>query len=183
MDDDVVAGRARVNAIGMVQQRGYTVHVGTDRDVHFARGDHGTLPHVYLFEIRKRKMGIKELRDVRTAVEQNGGTHAIVVYAGACTPFAKTDAGKVSDVEFELFHVDRLQFNLLEHTLIPQHTVVPSCARQATLQRLHATPDQLPQLSHNDPVVKWLHLKRGTLVRIESTSPECHSFFDYRIVR
>lgn len=89
------------------------------------------------------------------------------------TEFKPKDLKKIEtqlvakDIDFQVFHLNQLQFNPSHHNLVPKHEVidpeelelVKDCYGLRSL-------DQLPIILTTDPMAKYLALKPGQVVRI-----------------
>jgi DNA-directed RNA polymerase subunit H (RpoH/RPB5) len=74
-----------------------------------------------------------------------------------------------------------LQYNILEHQLVPKHTALSEEDKQAFLTKLNLTEAQLPEISRFDPVALLLGLRPGTLCHIERNSSTALKEHYYRI--
>jgi DNA-directed RNA polymerase subunit H (RpoH/RPB5) len=55
--------------------------------------------------------------------------------------------------------IDQLQFNILQHTLVPKHTLMCSDEVEKMIRKYHCTLEQLPTISRFDPVAKAICLR------------------------
>ena len=75
----------------------------------------------------------------------------------------------------------RLQYNILNHVLVPNHTILPPDERAALLAEYRITPQQLPEISRFDPVATLLGMRPGDVCRIERKSKTAMHSKYYRV--
>jgi DNA-directed RNA polymerase subunit H len=76
----------------------------------------------------------------------------------------------------------RLQFNILEHILVPSHKVLTNKEVKEVMQRYNLTSTtELPDISRFDPVARVICLKPGSIVEIIRTSKTAIEAPYYRI--
>lgn len=74
-------------------------------------------------------------------------------------------------IHIVIFSLDRLQFNILEHSYVPKHTILTEEETQAVMMRYNvARPDMLPNISRYDPVAMAIGMRPGQVCRIERFS-------------
>lgn len=69
-----------------------------------------------------------------------------------------------------LFNIKRLQYNILEHELVPKHTVLSEEDKQAVLAEYNVTVRQLPEIGRYDPVASLLGMRPGMVCKIDRKS-------------
>ena len=76
--------------------------------------------------------------------------------------------------------IKRLQFNILEHTLVPAHRVLPDSAVSEIMKRYNiANKTQFPDISRFDPVARVIGLRPGQvchIIRPSKTSIETNYY-------
>ena len=76
-----------------------------------------------------------------------------------------------SGIHIVIFSLDRLQFNILEHTYVPKHTIMTEEETQAMMAKYNiANPDMLPNISRYDPVAMAIGMRPGQVCKIERKS-------------
>jgi DNA-directed RNA polymerase subunit H len=71
------------------------------------------------------------------------------------------------------------EFNILNHRIVPNHTVLSEERKQEILEQFGVSPGQLPKILLSDPAVKHIGAKVGDIVEIERISPTagiCHAY-------
>lgn len=83
----------------------------------------------------------------------------------------------------EFFWLDKLQFNITKHALVPRHEkATPKEVQQLTEKYQLNNVSQLPRLSASDPVVQYYNFKRGDVIKITRPSPTSFSHIVFRSV-
>ena len=85
-------------------------------------------------------------------------------------------------IHIVIFSLDRLQFNILEHTYVPKHSIMTEPETQAMMEKYNiARPDMLPNISRYDPVAMAIGMRPGQACKIERFSKTAVSTPYYRI--
>lgn len=83
-----------------------------------------------------------------------------------------------------LMPLQRLQFNILEHILVPPHRILNEAEKIKIKIRYNIINDELfPELSRFDPVAKAIGIRPGEVCEITRPSKTAISSFYYRICR
>ena len=81
-----------------------------------------------------------------------------------------------------------MEINVLEHTEVPEHHLVPEKGEEDIIKALRAGKDHLPKIRRSDPCVKILEeiddveIKEGRLIRIVRLNPVSGVSIAYRVV-
>ena len=79
-------------------------------------------------------------------------------------------------------NIKRLQFNILDHDLVPQHTIVPESEVVNIMKKYNITDKiQFPDISRFDPVARAIGLRPGQLCHIVRPSKTAIKADYYRI--
>ena len=98
------------------------------------------------------------------------------------TPFAKQAVQEMSDAfRIEHFKEAELLVDITQHQLVPQHQVLTQNEKTELLKRYRLKDTQLPRIQHNDPVARYLGMKRGQVVRITRPSETAGRYVTYRV--
>ena len=85
-------------------------------------------------------------------------------------------------IHIVIFSLDRLQFNILKHMYVPNHTIMTEQETQAMMTRYNiASLDRLPNISRYDPVAMAIGMRPGQVCRIERFSKTAVSTPYYRV--
>jgi DNA-directed RNA polymerase subunit H len=83
-----------------------------------------------------------------------------------------------------LIPLQRLQFNILDHILVPPHRILNEAEKIKIKKRYNIINDELfPELSRFDPVAKAIGIRPGEVCEITRPSKTAISSFYYRICR
>ncbi len=81
-----------------------------------------------------------------------------------------------------IISLQRLQFNILEHTLVPKHTILSDEEKNVIFKKYNIMDDnQLPELSRFDPVASILCMRPGQVCKILRSSKTAITSNYYRI--
>jgi DNA-directed RNA polymerase subunit H (RpoH/RPB5) len=85
-------------------------------------------------------------------------------------------------IHIVVFSLDRLQFNILEHVYVPEHTIMPEQETLAMMEQYNITnTDMLPNISRYDPVAMAIGMRPGQVCRIERFSKTAVNTPYYRV--
>jgi DNA-directed RNA polymerase subunit H len=76
----------------------------------------------------------------------------------------------------------RIQFNIMDHDLVPLHTIIPEKEKEAILKKYNIEPSQLPKILNTDPVAISIGAKPGQIVKIVRNSHTAEEAIAYRFV-
>lgn len=131
-----------------------------------------------IFCVDEPKLGIKPLRELQDHFDDSS-EDIMIVFRGAITSFAKAHLSKISSERVETFELGQLQFDITKHALVPEHKEISVRAAR----RLGLKADLVCKLLKTDPIARWYKWLPNTFVRITRTSPEGHSYHEYRVVK
>ncbi len=81
-----------------------------------------------------------------------------------------------------------VNFNALEHELVPEHYLLKDEEVEQVLKEMRVTKDQLPKIRKSDACIRTLEkiygapINEGRVVKIVRRSPTAESFVIYRLV-
>ena len=81
----------------------------------------------------------------------------------------------------QVFWIQQLLFNVLDHVLVPPHIIISSdeIEKLKSKYRLE-TKYQFPLISRDDPVAKFIGMRPGQVCRIERNSETAGVYHTYR---
>ena len=86
-----------------------------------------------------------------------------------------------NELQIEIFTLGDLVVNITEHELVPKHLLLSPEDKELLLKRYKIKEHQLPKILLNDPVARYLGLKRGDVVKIIRVSETAGKYITYRI--
>ena len=171
----------------MMNFRGYTavssiMHGSDPLLVCSARSAQNDLIMVYF--LGENKVGVRTLRRIQGECETASCKHTILVTEDGLTPFAQKeldDPEKMGASVVEVFKKKELSFCLMDHSLVPKHTLLSPAEKKALLQKLGCKPSCLPRIKDSDPVVRFMRFPVGGLLKIQRNIGSCQEEY-YRLV-
>jgi DNA-directed RNA polymerase subunit H (RpoH/RPB5) len=80
-----------------------------------------------------------------------------------------------------LIPLKRLQFNILEHSLVPQHRILSEDEKNAVKKKYNIEDNQFPELIRFDPVAQAIGIRPGQVCEIIRPSKTAITALYYRI--
>jgi len=85
------------------------------------------------------------------------------------------------NVFISVYNIKRLQFNILEHTLVPEHVILTKEDANELFKKFNITEShELPEISRFDPVAIAIGLRPGEICRITRKSKTAVNSYYYR---
>jgi DNA-directed RNA polymerase subunit H len=76
----------------------------------------------------------------------------------------------------------KIQYNILNHELVPEHTVLSEKEQNEFIKKYNIQPDQLPKIMNTDPAAIAIGAKPGQIVKIIRQSQTAKYATVYRFV-
>ncbi len=155
----------------MMIERGYHIYdIDTENLTIYAYQSPRIKSKIYLYIVTTHdKLNIELIKYYYSILQMEDVKHAIIVYKSGITASVNKALQSI-DICIELFPCKDLQYNLIRHTLVPQHVKID------TLRKNDA---KYPVLKRTDPVARFLGFKSGDVVQINRKDGSIY----YRIVR
>jgi len=147
-----------------------------------ARSSQNDLIMVYF--LAENKVGVKTLRRIQGECEAAACQHTIFVTEDGLTPFAQKeleDPEKMGGSVVEVFKKKELSFCIMDHSLVPKHTLLTPSERKALLRKLGGKSSCLPRIKDSDPVVRFMRFPVGGVLKIQRNIGTCQEIY-YRLV-
>ena len=83
---------------------------------------------------------------------------------------------------------DNISFNILEHNLVPEHTLLSEEEANEVLSKLNIRKDQLPRIRKSDAAIRVLEktvgksIEPGSVIKVIRQSRTAEEFVAYRVV-
>ncbi|KAM3414180.1 hypothetical protein BST61_g10839 [Cercospora zeina] len=139
----------------------------------------GTI-HVQFFN--EPSVGIKQLKAFVETLSKYSYYTGIFVSAVAPTSAANKIIPSVLPIVLEIFKEEDLLVNISRHELVPRHLLLSPEEKQGLLARYRLKDTQLPRIKWEDPMARYLALRRGQVVKIIRKSETAGRYASYRTV-
>lgn len=73
------------------------------------------------------------------------------------------------------------KFDIIQHVLVPEHTVLSDEEAKKVLEKFNISPAQLPAIKASDPIAKVLNAEAGKIIKVERKT-QTENIVYYRIV-
>ena len=77
---------------------------------------------------------------------------------------------------------EKQPLDILHHKLIPIHVIISEDEKKELLDKFNITPEQLPKITHTDPVSLAIGAKPGQIVKIIRKSHTAQEAVAYRFI-
>ena len=124
-------------------------------------------------------IGIKHLRAFATFLHERHFYSGIYVAGAPVTTSALKQSANLP-ITIEVFQEQDLLVNITKHELVPKHILLSPEEKKALLERYRLKETQLPRIRVEDPVAKYLGLRRGQVVKIIRKSETAGRYASYR---
>ena len=131
------------------------------------------------------KLRIGPVREICDYAKDCRASHFIIVFTEQITSFTKTHITHYrvdNNVKIETFSLPQLQFNVVEHEMVPPHKLLKDDEKREVLKKYRVTPEQLPRILLSDPIAKYYGARVGQVFEITNASPLGFFYPSYRIV-
>ncbi len=126
-------------------------------------------------------VGVKTMRNFCIHISEKHFATGIFIYQSGITPSANKMIPKVAPASIETFQESDLIVNITHHELVPKHIRLSVAEKKELLERYRLKESQLPRIQREDPVARYLGLKRGQVVKIIRRSETSGRYASYRI--
>jgi len=131
-----------------------------------------------------RSVGIKQTRAFAHTLQESHYTTGIFITqeqpnAAALRAF---DPLLELGIEAKNFKEEDLLVNITKHELVPRHILLSDEEKKVLLDRYRLRETQLPRIQSDDPVARYLGLRKGQVVKIIRKSETAGRYASYRWV-
>ncbi|ODQ68632.1 DNA-directed RNA polymerases I, II, and III subunit RPABC1 [Nadsonia fulvescens var. elongata DSM 6958] len=126
-------------------------------------------------------VGVKTMRNFCIHIGEKNFATGIFVYQQNITPSAAKLIPNVAPASIDTFQESDLIVNITQHILVPKHIKLSIAEKKELLERYRLKESQLPRIQREDPVARYLGLKRGEVVKIIRRSETSGRYASYRI--
>ncbi|KAH3673540.1 hypothetical protein WICMUC_003647 [Wickerhamomyces mucosus] len=126
-------------------------------------------------------VGIKTMKSFIIHMSEHNFSTGIFIYQNGITSSASKLIPTVAPATIETFQETDLIVNITHHELVPRHIPLSELEKKELLERYRLKESQLPRIQREDPVARYLGLKRGQVVKIIRRSETSGRYASYRI--
>jgi DNA-directed RNA polymerases I, II, and III subunit RPABC1 len=127
-------------------------------------------------------VGIKQLKTFAQLLSEKNYRTGIFVTAAKPTASAMKIVPSILPIHMEVFQEEDLLVNISRHELVPKHTLLSPEDKKRLLERYRLKETQLPRIRVDDPMARYLGLRRGQVVKIIRKSETAGRYASYRWV-
>jgi DNA-directed RNA polymerase I, II, and III subunit RPABC1 len=125
------------------------------------------------------KLSIEHIKNYTNILIKNLLNHCIIIYNEDITPVAKQVIETITEYKFEIFSISELQYNIVEHRLVPKHVKLNSDEAKPIKRKFGS---KLPVILKSDPISKYYNFSRGDIIKIIRKRNN-EEYITYRIVK
>nr|POE78043.1 dna-directed rna polymerases i, ii, and iii subunit rpabc1 [Quercus suber] len=125
-------------------------------------------------------IGVKGLKAFAQTLSEKNYYTGIFVTQVKPTASALRIIPSVLPTVMEMFMEEDLLVNISKHELVPKHTLLSPEDKKRLLERYRLKETQLPRIRVDDPMAKYLGLRRGQVVKIIRRSETAGRYASYR---
>lgn len=127
-------------------------------------------------------VGAKQVRAFNHFVDENNFHTGIFITQTPISPSAVRLLTGIPGRVCEHFQEQDLLVNITHHELVPAHVLLSPSEKARLLDRYRLKESQLPRMQVQDPVARYLGLRRGQVVKIIRKSETAGRYASYRWV-
>lgn len=148
--------------------------------VESSKGD-GPDNQICVFFVDGLKLGVAVVKQYVTRMREKNASNAILVVQKLPTAPARKAITELNTfLTLQVFEEEELVTNIVEHNLVPKHTLLTIEEKKKLLQTYKIKETQLPLILFTDPVAKYLGMKRGQIAKIIRKSDTTDTYVTYR---
>ncbi|KAK6431097.1 DNA-directed RNA polymerases II 24 kDa polypeptide (RNA polymerase II subunit 5) [Oleoguttula sp. CCFEE 5521] len=125
-------------------------------------------------------VGIKQLKQFAQLLDEKNFYTGIFVTAAKPTASALKIIPSLLPTIMEVFNEDDLLVNISKHELVPKHILLSPEEKRYLLTRYRLKETQLPRIKIDDPMARYLGLRRAQVVKIIRKSETAGRYASYR---
>ncbi|KAK3058203.1 DNA-directed RNA polymerases II 24 kDa polypeptide (RNA polymerase II subunit 5) [Extremus antarcticus] len=127
-------------------------------------------------------VGIKDLKVFAQLLQEKNYYTGIFITQASPTSSALKIIPSLLPIQMEIFKEEDLLVNISRHELVPKHLLLSPEEKRGLLERYRLKETQLPRIRVDDPMARYLGLRRGQVVKIIRKSETAGRYASYRWV-
>jgi DNA-directed RNA polymerase I, II, and III subunit RPABC1 len=141
----------------------------------------GEIGNLWVEFCAEASVGVKTMRTFCMHIADKNFSTGIFIYQTSITAAAQKLFPSVAPATIETFQEADLIVNITKHVLVPKHIRLSTEEKKELLERYRLKESQLPRIQREDPVARYLGLKKGQVVKIIRRSETSGRYASYRI--
>jgi len=125
-------------------------------------------------------VGIKEIKAFAHILQSKNFYTGLYICYAAPTSSALKIIPSLLPIILEIFREEDLLVNISKHELVPKHILLSPEEKKGLLERYRLKETQLPRIRVDDPMARYLGLRRGQVVKIIRKSETAGRYASYR---
>ncbi|KAG7694417.1 hypothetical protein KL930_003736 [Ogataea haglerorum] len=166
------------DSMGMPQRKLMSFQANASQEAAEKYGDLGPLWVEFCDE---PSVGITTMKNFCQHIADKNFATGIFIYQQNMTPSATKAIAVAEPAVIETFQEADIIVNITHHELVPKHIRLSTEEKKELLARYRLKESQLPRIQREDPVARYLGLRRGQVVKIIRRSETSGRYASYRI--
>ena len=125
-------------------------------------------------------VGIKDIKQFAQLLSEKNYYTGVFVTSVSPTSSALKILPSLLPTIMEIFKEEDLLVNISKHELVPKHILLSPEEKKGLLERYRLKETQLPRIRVDDPMARYLGLRRGQVVKIIRKSETAGRYASYR---
>lgn len=135
---------------------------------------------VHVEFVDEASIGIKHIKTFAQLLSEKNYYTGIYISKAQPTSAANKIIPSILPTILEIFREDDLLVNISKHDLVPKHILLSQEEKRGLLDRYRLKETQLPRIRVDDPMAKYLGLRRSQVVKIIRKSETAGRYASYR---
>ena len=125
-------------------------------------------------------VGIKDIKQFAQLLGEKNYYTGIFISPSTPTSSAQKIIPSILPTVLEIFKEEDLLVNISRHELVPKHILLSPEEKKGLLERYRLKETQLPRIRVDDPMARYLGLRRGQVVKVVRKSETAGRYASYR---
>lgn len=140
---------------------------------------HGSVFVIFLTSPEKKAISVQQIRTIVERLASHTVSNCILIHEQPLSTGAKKELEKIDGIE--PFEECQLLFNVHQHKIVPPYRKLNVSEKAKLMEKYKLRDHMLPLLQKNDPMARFLGLRRGNVVEIVRPSETAGEYTSYRV--
>jgi DNA-directed RNA polymerase subunit H (RpoH/RPB5) len=155
----------------MLIQRGYVL-TKEEKMLLEGQNKNDSTDKIIVFAGSNLKFNVKNIQNYINTMHERKIMHSIIIYVEGVTSFTKKAIKQSSDMEFEIFAQDDLQYNITKHKLQSKFRKLTQDETEEFKKKFGI---KIPVLKLDDPISRFYNYKKGDIIEVtRKNGAICH---------